>query len=220
MIDEYQDSNLVQETLLRAVSGIWEGRNNLFMVGDVKQSIYRFRLARPELFMEKYHTYTKEESESQRIDLSRNFRSRREILAFTNQVFQGVMQEHLGGIRYDEDAALYPGAKYPEADPEFVKPELLFLDADRAPELKERSMETDTELSARMVGNKILAMVGKEKVLDKETRTMRPVEYRDIVLLFRSPSALRTAIRKFSPPWGFPPMQAAGPGIFPPGRCR
>ena len=214
MIDEYQDSNLVQETLLRAVSGIWEGRNNLFMVGDVKQSIYRFRLARPELFMEKYHTYTKEESESQRIDLSRNFRSRREILAFTNQVFQGVMQEHLGGIRYDEDAALYPGAKYPEADPEFVKPELLFLDVDRAPELKERSMETDTELSARMVGNKILAMVGKEKVLDKETRTMRPVEYRDIVLLFRSPSGIADSYQKILTSMGIPTYAGSRTGYF------
>lgn len=88
MVDEYQDSNLVQETILTSVSGMSKGRNNMFMVGDVKQSIYRFRLSRPELFMEKYDTYSVESSPCQRIDLHKNFRSRKEVLDSTNYLLK------------------------------------------------------------------------------------------------------------------------------------
>lgn len=86
MIDEYQDSNEVQETILRAISREERGEYNLFMVGDVKQSIYRFRLARPELFMEKYDTYSLTDAKMQRIDLHKNFRSRNEVLDFSNDI--------------------------------------------------------------------------------------------------------------------------------------
>ena len=113
MIDEYQDSNLVQELILGSVSGGGCGAHNLFMVGDVKQSIYRFRLARPELFLEKYHTYPQLET-AQRIDLHKNFRSRYEVLNSVNYIFRQIMTENPGGIVYDEDAALYAGAKFPE----------------------------------------------------------------------------------------------------------
>ncbi len=91
LIDEYQDSNYVQEKLLTSVSRLAQGRYNLFMVGDVKQSIYRFRLARPELFMEKFHRYTLEDSECQRIDLHKNFRSRKEVLSGVNFIFRQIM---------------------------------------------------------------------------------------------------------------------------------
>lgn len=87
LIDEYQDSNLVQEFLLKSISGEEEGHFNRFMVGDVKQSIYKFRLARPELFMEKYNSYSKEDSYSQRIDLHKNFRSRPQVLNSINRLF-------------------------------------------------------------------------------------------------------------------------------------
>ena len=113
MIDEYQDSNLVQELILGSVSGGGCGAHNLFMVGDVKQSIYRFRLARPELFLEKYHAYPQLET-AQRIDLHKNFRSRHEVLNSVNYIFRQIMTENPGGIVYDEDAALYTGAKFPE----------------------------------------------------------------------------------------------------------
>ena len=113
MIDEYQDSNLVQELILGSVSGGGCGAHNLFMVGDVKQSIYRFRLARPELFLEKYHMYPQLET-AQRIDLHKNFRSRYEVLNSVNYIFRQIMTENPGGIVYDEDAALYAGAKFPE----------------------------------------------------------------------------------------------------------
>lgn len=114
MIDEYQDSNLIQEAILTSVSGVSQGTYNIFMVGDVKQSIYRFRLSRPELFMEKYDTYPTEDGEKQRIDLHRNFRSRGEVLDSVNAVFARIMRKELGGIMYDESAALRLGAAYEE----------------------------------------------------------------------------------------------------------
>ena len=114
MIDEYQDSNLVQELLLKSISGEEDGNFNRFMVGDVKQSIYKFRLARPELFMEKYSCYSKEDGSCQRIDLHKNFRSRRQVLDSVNRLFGKIMGEGLGGVEYDDEAALYEGAVYPE----------------------------------------------------------------------------------------------------------
>ena len=115
MIDEYQDSNLLQEVILNSVAQ-GQGVPNVFMVGDVKQSIYRFRLARPELFMEKYRTYpqTEEDASAIRIDLHKNFRSRREVLEAANSVFFRLMTEAVGGVRYDSAAALYLGAEMPE----------------------------------------------------------------------------------------------------------
>lgn len=91
LLDEYQDSNLVQEILMQTVSGWVNERKNIFMVGDVKQSIYRFRLARPELFMEKYKSYSLEDSPEQRIDLHKNFRSRPEVLESVNFIFRQIM---------------------------------------------------------------------------------------------------------------------------------
>ncbi len=120
MIDEYQDSNYVQETILKSISKERLGRGNLFMVGDVKQSIYKFRLARPELFMEKFNTYNTSdiedcdtlENNSQRIDLHKNFRSRSVVLDSINFIFEQIMTEKLGNILYNHEAALYPGADF------------------------------------------------------------------------------------------------------------
>ena len=140
MIDEYQDSNLIQEAILTSVSTVSRGQNNVFMVGDVKQSIYRFRLSRPELFMEKYDTYSQEDSDRQRIDLHKNFRSRKEVLSSVNFIFEHIMRRELGGILYDEQAALYPGADYePQTDEQgntINQAELLLVDtsADRLPQ--------------------------------------------------------------------------------------
>ena len=101
MIDEYQDSNQVQEAIMCAISRESLGEYNMFMVGDVKQSIYRFRLARPELFMDKFATYDLEESKKQRIDLHKNFRSRSEVLDFTNDIFYKIMAPDLGNVVYE-----------------------------------------------------------------------------------------------------------------------
>lgn len=123
LIDEYQDSNLVQETILKSISRERNGHPNRFMVGDVKQSIYKFRLAMPELFMEKYKSYSKEdylengdENLYQRIDLDKNFRSRKIVLDYVNIIFEQIMQESVGGVAYDEKAALSYGELYDKYD--------------------------------------------------------------------------------------------------------
>lgn len=183
MIDEYQDSNYVQETILRAISREARGQNNLFMVGDVKQSIYRFRLARPELFMEKYDTYTSDESSNQRIDLHKNFRSRNEVLAFTNDIFYRIMARDLGNVVYDSDAALYPGADYPVG--ESFAPVMLL--ADSSDELLEDSGYSDKKLlEAKMTAQEIKRLLQEQLVTDKAAGELRRVRYSDIVILLRS----------------------------------
>ncbi len=127
LIDEYQDSNYVQETILTSISRERLGEPNVFMVGDVKQSIYKFRMARPELFMEKYETYSIEDSKHQKINLHKNFRSRREVLDPVNFIFEQIMQNRLGGITYDESAALHVGADYPVAERSASNTELLVV---------------------------------------------------------------------------------------------
>ena len=114
MIDEYQDSNFVQETILNSISKERSGQPNLFMVGDVKQSIYKFRLARPEIFMEKFNTYSTEDSKYQRVDLHKNFRSREVVLESINFIFEQIMTKKLGNIQYDPSVFLYVGADFGE----------------------------------------------------------------------------------------------------------
>ena len=112
LVDEYQDSNLVQETLIHCISRERFGSPNVFMVGDVKQSIYKFRLARPELFLEKYNSYTSEESLYQKIELHQNFRSRDTVLMSINDIFFRIMTKKLGNIEYTDETALHPGASF------------------------------------------------------------------------------------------------------------
>jgi ATP-dependent helicase/nuclease subunit A len=114
LVDEYQDSNYVQEALITSISRERSGHPNVFMVGDVKQSIYRFRLARPELFMDKYENYSRESGLYQMIELQQNFRSRESVLTSVNDVFYQIMTKNLGGITYTDETALYPGAKFEE----------------------------------------------------------------------------------------------------------
>ena len=180
IVDEYQDSNLVQEYILNAVSGESIGRFNRFMVGDVKQSIYRFRLARPELFMEKYEKFPKREGECEVIDLSMNFRSRQEVLDTTNTVFSQIMDESFGGITYDEAAALYYGATYYPKEGEYSS-ELLLIEKPG-----DDSSDSAKEREAKAIASKIDSLVGKQLVLDKTTGQTRYADYKDIVILLRS----------------------------------
>lgn len=204
MIDEYQDSNLVQETVLNSISKEREGRPNTFMVGDVKQSIYKFRLARPELFLHKYLSYSTEDSSYQRIDLHRNFRSRANVLHSANYIFEQIMTEALGGIAYDESAALYPGAEFaPCAQGEVSEhTELLLLDGARGEEETEETeyLLTDEkadeaerscrELEARMLAERIRELTGDPGLMvwDKGKKAYRKVCYGDIVILLRTMS--------------------------------
>ena len=186
MIDEYQDSNLVQETILTSVSRMSRDVCNVFMVGDVKQSIYSFRLSRPELFMEKYDTYSLADSVKQRIDLHKNFRSRGEVLDSVNYIFRQIMGRDLGGIEYDDSAALYVGADFPELPEEARnagfsdRTELLLLDkADTGDEAARRA-------EARMIARRIRELVRNGVVIDRENGGYRRVQYKDIVILTRS----------------------------------
>lgn len=179
LIDEYQDSNLVQEYLLGAVSGEEDGSFNRFMVGDVKQSIYRFRLARPELFLEKYEAYTVDAGDRQRIDLSKNFRSRVQVVDTVNEVFSRLMSRQVGGIDYDERAALYPGAVYPENtgnESEFLLVEKPAKDS----ELGEKQLE------AKAIAAKIKELRANFTVTEKADGSLRPARYSDMVILLRA----------------------------------
>ena len=180
IVDEYQDSNLVQEYILEAVSGEKNGNFNRFMVGDVKQSIYRFRLARPELFMEKYESYPKRAPECEVIDLSMNFRSRKEVLDATNTVFSQIMDASFGGITYDEAAALYYGATYYPVEGNYDS-ELLLIEKPEKDDL-----DNAKEREATVIAHKIKELVGKQLVYDKNTGKTRYASYKDIVILLRS----------------------------------
>ena len=215
MVDEYQDSNLVQEMITTCVSGWAKKSKNIFMVGDVKQSIYRFRLARPELFMEKYKKYTLTDSEEQRIDLHKNFRSRSQVLSCANFIFRQIMGEDLGGIAYDEAAALYPGAVFPEgARDEFLSTEVLLVEKD-SEELEDLMEGQDArELEALAISHRIQKMVGKEKILDKETGEYRPVRYGDIVILLRTASGWSETFTDVLSAHGIPVYAASKTGYF------
>ncbi len=213
LVDEYQDSNLVQELLTNLVSGWADGRKNIFMVGDVKQSIYRFRLARPELFMEKYRTYSREDGSEQRIDLHKNFRSRAQVLNSVNYIFRQIMGEDLGGITYDEDAALYPGAVFPEgADESFLKTEVLLVEKD-GEELEEESRNAQ-ELEALAIAQKIRKIVGTEKVMDAARHEYRTVEYGDIVILLRTSAGWAETFSQVLSSQGIPSYTASRTGYF------
>ena len=186
MIDEYQDSNYVQETILRAISREVVGQNNLFMVGDVKQSIYRFRLARPELFMEKFDTYETTDAPCQRIDLHKNFRSRDTVLTFTNDIFYQIMKRNLGGVDYTDEAALYCGADYPAGEKEDAFDSEILLTTTQELEEGTKQQISKQELEAKLIADRIRKMVGKEEVVDEETGEFRKVRYGDIVILLRS----------------------------------
>ena len=186
MIDEYQDSNYVQETILRAISREVVGQNNLFMVGDVKQSIYRFRLARPELFMEKFDTYETTDAPCQRIDLHKNFRSRDTVLTFTNDIFYQIMKRNLGGVDYTDEEALYCGADYPAGEKEDAFDSEILLTTTQELEEGTKQQISKQELEAKMIADRIRKMVGKEEVVDEETGEFRKVRYGDIVILLRS----------------------------------
>ena len=215
MVDEYQDSNFVQELITTMVSGWVSKRKNIFMVGDVKQSIYRFRLARPELFMEKYHSYSLEDSEEQRIDLHKNFRSRAEVLNSVNYIFRQIMGEDLGGITYDDDNALYPGASFPDGeDPEFVRTEVLIVEKDGEEAQDEQEQKNAREMEALAIAQRIHRMIGKDRILDKETGEYREIRYGDIVILLRSATGWSETFSQVLSSRGIPVYSASRTGYF------
>ncbi|WP_195891645.1 helicase-exonuclease AddAB subunit AddA [Bacillus ndiopicus] len=191
LVDEYQDVNLLQETILQLVKSNDEANGNLFMVGDVKQSIYQFRLAEPRLFLRKYKDFAENPMNTGlKIDLNANFRSRQEVLEATNYIFERVMDETVGEINYDEQAALKFRAHYNEAN---IPVEFVVLDQFR--EQGEQELELDEELEdlktsqqeARYMIKKIQYMIDREMpIFNPKDGTTRPIRYSDIVILMRS----------------------------------
>ena len=227
LIDEYQDSNLVQEYLLSAISGEEEGRYNRFMVGDVKQSIYKFRLARPELFLEKYDTY-QETGDLCRIDLAKNFRSRIQVVDAVNDVFSRIMSREIGGIAYDDKAALYPGAVYPAQEDPAYGSELLLI---RKPEKGEREesgigeqhaegagvlvdYDNVRQLEALAIAARIKQLKGSLQVMEKSAGELRPVRYSDMVILLRTTSGWDEEFKKILEQQGIPVYITSKTGYF------
>ena len=207
-IDEYQDSNMVQEKILTSVSR----GNNIFMVGDVKQSIYKFRQAMPRLFLDKYETYQKvgeNIEDGEKIQLFKNFRSRKNILDFTNYIFENIMSKKLGDVEYNEEEYLNLGATdYPEVS-QNLKTEIKLIDAEdlvttensditqhfedyeldgnSEEDLQEKERVENIELEARYIACKIQELIDtKFQVYDKNTKETRDIQYKDIVILLRS----------------------------------
>ena len=208
-IDEYQDSNLVQEYILTSISN----GNNIFMVGDIKQSIYRFRQARVELFSEKYEKYGKVDEEEyedgRKIQLFKNFRSRKEVLDITNWVFEDIMSKKLGDVDYTEEEYLNLGADYEKEDTERFMPELHILDLNKSEidefeideeddndyenensenndKLEKNQIIEKNEQEAKIVADRIEELISeKYKVFDKKEGT-RALKYKDIAILLRT----------------------------------
>lgn len=198
-IDEYQDSNLIQEYILTTISNGF----NIFMVGDVKQSIYKFRGGRPELFLDKYEKYKlkdeKGENDNLKIQLFKNFRSRKNILDITNIVFKNIMSKELGDINYNESEYLNLGANYEELEDKNyeTKTELAIIDLKEEEKDINSSEEKDLEdienmdnilIEAKFVANKIQELINsKYQVYDKKIG-FRNITYKDIVILLRATS--------------------------------
>lgn len=195
-IDEYQDSNYLQEDILTSVSTIYKGIYNMFMVGDVKQSIYRFRNARPDLFLGKYDRFTENGNEV-KIELKNNFRSRAIVLDAANFISYQIMGRDLGGIEYDENVALVPSGKFPAADEKTMpyisnSTELLVVDKgadDGISELTDEEQNmANIQLEANIIAKRIKEIIDTDsmQVVDEATGAYRNAEYRDIVILSRN----------------------------------
>ena len=215
-IDEYQDSNMVQEYILTSIS---KG-NNIFMVGDVKQSIYKFRQAMPELFLNKYKTYKlkkeKTEADDLKIQLFKNFRSRKNILDTTNIIFQEIMSKDLGDVDYNEDEYLNLGANYEEPQLENIdfagKTEINIINLEDTTKDSQEDEEDNVKteriensiLEARYVAQKINELINSNYyVLDKK-EGYRKVTYKDIVVLLRSTTELSPIYEKEISDLGMP----------------
>jgi len=242
LVDEYQDSNLVQEIIINMISGRGAKEPNVFMVGDVKQSIYRFRQAKPELFLQKYNTYSTEKgSLFRKILLYKNFRSRAEVLDAVNFIFKQVMSAEVGEIDYTDTERLSSGAVFPEYDDEEFtaggKTELHLLLGDGDGDITEENEdETDEEkkdeyndsdeiidniqYEARLAGQRIINIMKPDEsgryfcVLDRAAGKYRRVEYRDIVILLRTTKNWSETFVDELSMMGIPVFADTGTGFF------
>ena len=221
-IDEYQDSNLVQEYILTSVSR----GNNIFMVGDVKQSIYRFRQARPQLFLDKYSKYKldPEEGQDRKIQLFKNFRSRENILDFTNLVFKNIMSKEIGDIDYTEEEYLNLGASFENIENQNLLTEINIIDVEeteddiwKSDEQEDEDEEDDDSkdnlqderiedvvLEAKFVARKIKNLIDNKYQIYDRKKGIRDIKYKDICILLRSVTNVAGIYEKEISELGFP----------------
>ena len=210
MIDEYQDSNYIQEALIGAISGEEELRFDRFMVGDIKQSIYRFRNANPELFMEKYNEYSTEDTaKRRRIDLSTNYRSRIEVIDSVNAVFERVMDEQFGNVTYDEAQRLNFGADYYPENGVNNKTEFRYLTVEDC----EAEGIDKAEAECMLIASTINELMGSHRVYESDKKTERSIRYRDIVVLLRN-SSLNSTLKTILDKQGIPSFITSKTGYF------
>lgn len=213
IVDEYQDNNYIQEAILTAVSKESRGINNRFMVGDIKQSIYKFRQATPEIFIDKYEAYNQTDTNFL-IALNKNFRSRSCILDFTNYIFKQTMTKTFGDLNYDESVELKYGADYPQATENIAeKVELALFN-----KIQGSEAEIDNSLiEAEYVASKINEIVNGENplyIFNSDTKSYRPAQYSDIVILFRSDSTITPTYLEVLANHNIPASSPKGSNLF------
>ncbi|WP_055072019.1 helicase-exonuclease AddAB subunit AddA [Clostridium massiliamazoniense] len=242
LVDEYQDSSNIQETIINMVSRKNDENPNVFMVGDIKQSIYRFRQAKPSLFSEKYESYTRNKDDKNRkVTLYKNFRSRKEILDSANFIFKTLMSKTVGELEYNEDEQLNLGAPYAEVVPENITTreevenpfysqvvdinivERNYEEVDLEEENKNDDSNEDdldtAELEAIVIGNKIKELMNPQDgrsfvVWDKSLGKYRNVRYKDIVILLRATKGWSDSITEVLGNMGIPIYADTGTGYF------
>ncbi|MCR5419181.1 MAG: helicase-exonuclease AddAB subunit AddA [Lachnospiraceae bacterium] len=208
MVDEYQDSNEVQEYLLAALAKDEKGTRNRFMVGDKKQSIYRFRMARPEIFTGKFEFFRLRDEEKRLILLPDNFRSRSGVIDSVNRIFAGIMTKEVGGINYDEGEALVCGGDFPEGERDAYETELLVCDYPATGRQKRAA-----EISC--IAGKIRELKASLKVSDeKEKGKLRPLRNSDICILFRSMDDMTADLKDVLMMQGIPVHVASRKGYY------
>lgn len=234
LIDEYQDSNLIQEVILSTIAR--DENPNRFMVGDVKQSIYRFRQSKPELFLEKYNTYSKEEGhKNKKIMLYKNFRSRAEIIEAVNYIFKKIMSENIGELDYTDKEKLNYGANFSENNEAGIVDRAVEVHLiEKSADVLEQDIEGDIEdnenneedepvdniqLEARVILQRIKELMGESEskrfiVYDKNVNGYRPVEYRDIVILLRATARWAMVFLEELTNAGIPAFADTGTGYF------
>ncbi len=209
-MDEYQDSNIVQETIVGSI----KRDNNTFLVGDVKQSIYRFRLADPSLFLEKYDRYDKVKgSVNQRIDLSKNFRSRDQVLFGINEIFSRLMSKSFGELDYDENAALYPGLDFQDRQDPSCHLTIIDASADEALQDEDLKEMKAAQLEAIAITKKIQSLIG-QPTYDGKNGVWKPIRFGDIVVLLRATRSWSGVFHDVFAEAGIPLYTDAGAGYF------
>ncbi len=239
LVDEYQDSNMVQEIIINMISREDRGNPNVFMVGDVKQSIYRFRQAKPELFMNKYNSYSSlSDGLYRKILLFKNFRSREEVVDAVNFIFEQIMSESVGELDYDAKERLNPAAIFPDnleknlvvgGDVELHLVETSSVQShedyledeeEQAGDIEEEEILDNIQKEARIVAARINALMQPDKegrsfsVYDRLLNRYRAVQYKDIVILLRTTKNWTEVFCEELSRFGIPVFADTGSGFF------